>query len=99
MVENPNSQFAEYVNSSLSTIEGVSIPNRDLNIRIQEELYGVIKELKSGKATYLDEISNDSIKFASRALSIPRLHLFNTIMNGGWRANNSETQEKRPSLG
>ena len=84
MVANPNSQFAEYVNSSLPTIEGVSIPNRDLNIRIlQEELNGVIKELKSGKATYLDDISNDFIKSTSRILSTPLLHLFNTIIRLG----------------
>ena len=79
-VEIPNSQFAEYVNSSLSTIEGVPIPNRDLNIRIlQEELDGVMRELNSGKATYLDEISNDFINSASRTLST-LLHLFNTII-------------------
>ena len=84
VVANPNSQFAEYVNSSLPTIEGVSIPNRDLNIRIlQEELNGVIKELKSGKATYLDDISNDFIKSTSRILSTPLLHLFNTIIGLG----------------
>ena len=84
VVENPNSQFAEYANPSSSTIEGVSILNLDLKIRIlHEELDGVIKELKSGKATYLDDISNDFIKSASHILSTPLLHLFNTIIRVG----------------
>ena len=59
MVKDRNQQFAEYIDCSLPTIEGVSEQNGNLNKQIaHDELNIVIKELKTGKATYLSEISN-----------------------------------------
>ena len=45
--------FSDYICASLSTLEGVSIANEELNKPTSlEELTGVIKDLKSGKASF-----------------------------------------------
>ena len=84
MVKDTNQQFAEYIDCSLPTIEGVSEQNENLNKQIaHDELNIVIKELKTGKATYLDEISNEFIKATAGRLRDPLLHLFNTVIRLG----------------
>ena len=84
VVKDTNQQFAEYIDCSLPTIEGVSERNRNLNKQIShDELNIVIKELKTGKATYLDEILNEFIKATAGRLRDPLLHLFNTVIRLG----------------
>ena len=84
VVKDTNQQFAEYIDCSLPTIEGVSEHNGNLNKQIShDELNIVIKELKTGKATYLDEISNEFIKATAGRLRDPLLHLFNTVIRLG----------------
>ena len=84
VVKDTNQQFAEYIDCSLPTIEGVSEQNGNLNKQIaHDELNIVIKELKTGKATYLDEISNEFIKATTGRLRDPLLHLFNTVIRLG----------------
>ena len=77
-------QFSDNICASLSTLEGVSIANEELNKPISlEELTGVIKDLKSGKASILDNISNGVIKCGRLSLSQPIMHLFNTTLKEG----------------
>ena len=72
------------VDCSLPTIEGVSEQNGNLNKQIShDELNIVIKELITGKATYLDEISNEFINATAGRLRDPLLHLFNTVIRLG----------------
>ena len=79
-----NNQFSDYICASLSTLEGISVANEELNKPISlEELTGVIKDLKSGKASFLDNISNDVIKCGRLSLSQPIMHLFNTTLKEG----------------
>ena len=77
-------QFSDYFYASLSTLEGVSVANEEPNKTISiEELTGVIKDLTSGKASFLDNISNDVIKWCWLSLSQPTMHLFNTTLKEG----------------
>ena len=84
VVKDTNQQFAEYIYCSLPTIEGVSEQNGNLNKQIaHDELNIVIKELKTDKATYLVEISNEFIKATTGRLCDPLLHWFNTVIRLG----------------
>ena len=79
-----NSQFSKYVSGALPTLEGVSVPNTDLNKNFNaDEIKDTIKDLKIGKATFLDELSNELFKFTFDTLCRPLLHLFNTILSMG----------------
>ena len=79
-----NSQFSKYVSGALPTLEVVSVPNNDLNKSfIADEIKDTIKVLKIGKATFVDELSNELFKFTFDTLCRPLLHLFNTILSVG----------------
>ena len=79
-----NSQFSKYVSGALPTLEGVSVPNNDLNKNFNaDEIKDTIKDLKIGKATFLDELSNELFKFTFDTLCRPLLHLFNMILSMG----------------
>ena len=76
--------FSDYVNSSLPALEETAAPNMIINEVIAvREPEAVIKDLKSGKASFLDEISNDAIKSSRNSLMIPLTHLFNTTLRLG----------------
>ena len=54
--------FSDCVNSSLPTLEETAAPNMVINEVIAvRELEAVIEDLKSGKVSFLDEISVDAI--------------------------------------
>ena len=79
-----NTQFKEYVNASLPTLEGSAVPNRESNKSLDAvELKESVKNLKSRKSTFLDEISNELIKCTFDTLCKPILYLFNTILELG----------------
>ena len=60
------------------------MPNNDLNnCFTADEIKDTIKDLKIGKATFLDELSNELFKFTFDTLCRPLLHLFNTILSMG----------------
>ena len=76
--------FSDYVNSSLPTLEETAAPKMVINEVIAvRELEAVIKDLKPGKARFLDEISNDAIKSSRNTLMILLTHLFNTTLRLG----------------
>ena len=58
--------------------------NDVINVPIcSTELLESSASLKTGKAMYLDEISNDAIKCGIQLLEAPLLHLYNQVLNPG----------------
>ena len=77
---NINPQFLEYITSALPRLEDESSIDVELNSEItREELLKTIKNVKSGKAAYVDDISNDAIKTGLPILEKSLLHLYNTV--------------------
>ena len=75
-----NPQFLDYVTAALPTLEAHTELSAPLNSPITgEELRNVMKSVKSGKATYLDDISNDAIKLGLPILEEALLHVFNIV--------------------
>ena len=75
-----NPQFLDYVTAALPTLEDHTELSAPLNSPITgEELRNVMKSVKSGKATYLDDISNDAIKLGLPILEEALLHVFNIV--------------------
>ena len=77
---NINPQFLEYITSALPQLEDESSIDVELNSEIpREDLLKTIKNVKSGKAAYVDDISNDAIKTGLPILEKSLLHLYNTV--------------------
>ena len=79
-------QFLNYIKASLPTIERESLltPNDFLNKRIdRSELNNSVKDLKSNKSSYLDNISNEVIKHGLDILAVPLLMLYNKVISFG----------------
>ena len=82
--ETTNAQFQSYVEASLPNLEKVAEQSEALNATITErEIHKSIKGLKSGKAVYFDEISNDALKSGYEELKEALTHLFNIIYGQG----------------
>ena len=78
---NANRNFQDYVNTSLPTLENVSIPNDTINCCVTlNELQTTVQSLKSGKSVYLDGVSNEVIKFGFNNLDRSINHLYNTVL-------------------
>ena len=59
-----NSEFSRYVSYALSATEGAVRDNAELIAHVTtEELFTVIRVSKTGKASYLDEIPNEVLKY------------------------------------
>ena len=81
---NRNTQFKKYVNASLPTLDASAVPNREINQNLDAvELKESVKDWKSRKSTFLNEISNELIKCSLDTLCKPILYLFNTILELG----------------
>ena len=79
-----DNQFLEYVKSSLPTLEENSIVNDMLNHSIShEEICSTIKELKSGKAVFTDNIGNEALKHGYVHLKESLYHMFNVVFRNG----------------
>ena len=77
---NIDQQHSDYVKSSLPIIENVTIENDVINVPIcNTELLQSSASLKTGKAMYLDDISNDAIKCGIHVLEAPLLRLYNQV--------------------
>ena len=73
-------QFQSYVEASLPNLGKIAEQFEALNATIKErEIHKSIKGLKSGKAIYFDEISNDALKSGYWELEEALTHLFNII--------------------
>ena len=97
-----NSQFSKYVSGTLPTLEGVSVPNNDLNKSFTaDEIKDTIKDIKIGESTFLDELSDELFKFTFDTLcslvQYDSLHgRFCITME--WGFNHPNTQEKWSTL-
>ena len=79
-----DTQFLEYVKSSLPTLEASTILNGTLNHDITaNEISSAIKELKSGKAVFTDNIGNESLKHGFLYIKESLSRIFNTIFHRG----------------
>ena len=79
-----DTQFLEYVKSSLPTLEENIIVNDMLNDSIShEEILSTIKELKSGKSTFTDNIGNEALKHGYIHLKDALYHMYNTVFTKG----------------
>ena len=79
-----DTQFLEYVKSSLPTLENNILVNDMLNTMItHEEISATIKELKSGKAVFTDNIGNEALKHGYLHLKDAIFHMFNIIFQSG----------------
>ena len=75
-------QFAEYVAEALPLLESHAELATTLNGPVTGvELRYVMKSLKPGKATYLDDVSNDAIKAGFPVIQEALVHLFNNVLN------------------
>ena len=75
-------QFAEYVAEALPLLEAHAELATTLNGPVTGvELRNVMESLKLGKATYLDEVSNDAIKAGFPVIQEALVHLFNNVLN------------------
>ena len=75
-------QFAEYVAEALPLLESHAELATILNDPVTGvELRYVMKSLKLGKATYLDDVSNDAIKAGFAVIREALVHLFNNVLN------------------
>ena len=82
---NPDSidpQFLKYVVEALPLLETHTELAANLNRPVTAgELNSIMKNTKAGKATFLDDISNDALKLGLPVLEKAILHLFNNVMH------------------
>ena len=82
---NPDSidpQFLKYVVEALPLLETHTELAANLNKPVTAgELNSIMKNTKAGKATFLDDISNDALKLGLPVLEKAILHLFNNVMH------------------
>ena len=75
-----NHEIIDYVNAALPILEAHTEISAPLNSPIDgKELRNLMKSVTSGKATYLDDISNDAIKLGLPILEEALLHVFNIV--------------------
>ena len=79
-----DASFLEYVDKSLPFLERISTTSQDLNCEISfTEIKDTVKEIKTGKTTYIDDISNEVIKYGLDQLGTCIRHLFNVVFKSG----------------
>ena len=79
-----DTQFLDYVKSSLPILENNTIRNQTLNLSISAiEISSAIKELKSGKAVYTDNIGNEALKHGFLYIKDSLGRLFNAVFQQG----------------
>ena len=81
-----NSEFSEYISSSLSTLENCVDQSQSISFNNpfdSEEIIKSIKELKPAKASGIDAITNDMLKSGCSILHQPINKLFNHILSSG----------------
>ena len=77
-------QFLEYVNKSLPLLEKMPSISHDLNGKITNtEIKDIVKNLKTGKTNFIDDISNEVIKYGLDPLVSSIDHLFNVVFKSG----------------
>ena len=77
-------QFLDYVKSSLPTLENNIVVNEMLNRNITtDEILATIKELKSGKSVFTDNIGNEALKHGYIHFKDALCHMFNIIFRNG----------------
>ena len=77
-------QFLDYVKSSLPTLENNIVVNEMLNRNITtDEILATIKELKSGKSVFTDNIGNEALKHGYIHFKDALCHMFNIIFRSG----------------
>ena len=84
--EGQDIQFLEYVKTSLSHLEGVSVNNdiESLNKGVNSaDVSESVKDLKMGKSVYLDNIGNEAIKHGIDILKEPLANLYSTVLSHG----------------
>ena len=75
-------QFAKYVAEALPLLESNADLATTLNGPVTGvELRNVMESLKLGKASYLDDVSNDAIKAGFPVIQEALVHLFNNVLN------------------
>ena len=79
-----DTQFLEYVKSSLPHLENNIAVNNLLNYNItHEEILSSIKELKMGKSVFTDDIGNEALRHGYVYLKDCFHHLFNVVFQSG----------------
>ena len=70
-------QFLDYIKSSLPLLERLAeYLNGDISLN---EVQNEMKNLKNGKAMYIDDILNEALKAGSDDIKRPIRHLFNIV--------------------
>ena len=79
-----DTQFLEYVKSSLATLESCNQVNTSLNQCITDkEIESTIKELKNGKAVFSDNIGNEALKYGFMYLKESLRYMLNFVFQKG----------------
>ena len=79
-----DTQFLEYVKSSLNTLENCTQMNTILNQCITDkEITSTIKELKNGKAFFSDNIGNEALKHGLIYIKESLRYLLNVVFQKG----------------
>ena len=84
--EGQDTQFLEYVKTSLAHLEGISVNNdiESLNKGIvSADVSESVNDLKMGKSVYLDNIGNEAIKHGIDILKGPLANLYSTVLSCG----------------
>ena len=84
--EGQDTQFLDYVKTSLAHLEGISINNdiECLNKKVDvTDLSSSVKDLKMKKSVYIDNIGNEALKHGIDILTTPLITLYNIVLDKG----------------
>ena len=79
-----DSQFLEYIKTSLPLLENTTRIDNTLNENISdEEISDTIKDLKMGKAVFTDNIGNEALRHGYSYFKKSLNHMFNKVFQSG----------------